>query len=557
MEKILAVAIFVVMFALIIWDRFPRQWVTLGSGALVLVLVFGLCMHDGGAIWETLNLSCFIQKGFWVGSSESNTGINWSTIVFIAGMMVMVEGMGHAGIFQWLCLKIAKLVHYRTVPLLICFMVMSALLAMFIDSITVILFLAAVTAELAKTLYFDPVPMILAEIFCANLGGSATMCGDPPNIIIGTSLGLSFFDFLGNTGVIAAVCLVFTVVYFFLCFRKPLAQSEKNRPADVVYPDAASAVTNRAGFYGCGSSFLVVVVLLITHAQTELTVAAIGCIAAALMSLVTLLTSGRKAAAGLFARVDYKTLLFFTGLFVVVTGLERTGCLAVLADCIARLSGGKAVVMVAIILWVSAVASAFVDNIPFAATMVPVIQAMAQTQGVDLHVLAWALSMDGPGRQRHAHRRLRQCGGHVRGRQERPSRHLGQVLPLLRAGHHHGDGGVHGVHCGAVHVNQKDLRLGRGSFIAIKENHCSHSGGAHHGHIRNSGRGYIFSDTIHMGAVNGSSARYTFRMPNTFPISESPSQQSSESSLHEASSPRRRRSKYMRSSRDSMEKNNM
>lgn len=91
MEKILAVAIFVVMFALIIWDRFPRQWVTLGSGALVLVLVFGLCMHDGGAIWETLNLSCFIQKGFWLGSSESNTGINWSTIVFIAGMMVMVE----------------------------------------------------------------------------------------------------------------------------------------------------------------------------------------------------------------------------------------------------------------------------------------------------------------------------------------------------------------------------------------------------------------------------------------------------------------------------------
>lgn len=393
MEKILAVAIFVVMFALIIWDRFPRQWVTLGSGALVLVLVIGLCMHDGGAIWETLNLSCFIQKGFWVGSSESNTGINWSTIVFIAGMMVMVEGMGHAGIFQWLCLKIAKLVHYRTVPLLICFMVMSALLAMFIDSITVILFLAAVTAELAKTLYFDPVPMILAEIFCANLGGSATMCGDPPNIIIGTSLGLSFFDFLGNTGVIAAVCLVFTVVYFFLCFRKPLAQSEKNRPADVVYPDAASAVTNRAGFYGCGASFLVVVVLLITHAQTELTVATIGCIAAALMSLVTLLTSGRKAAAGLFSRVDYKTLLFFTGLFVVVAGLERTGCLAVLADGIADISGGKAVAMVAIILWVSAVASAFVDNIPFAATMVPVIQAMAQTQGVDLHVLAWALSM--------------------------------------------------------------------------------------------------------------------------------------------------------------------
>ena len=393
MEKILAVAIFVAMFGFIIWDRFPRQWVTLISGALVLVLVFGLCMHDGGAIWETLNLSCFAQKGFWIGSSESGTGINWSTIVFIAGMMVMVEGMGHAGIFQWLCLKIAKLVNYRTVPLLICFMVMSALLAMFIDSITVILFLAAVTAELAKTLYFDPVPMILAEIFCANLGGSATMCGDPPNIIIGTSLGLSFFDFLGNTGVIAGVCLVFTVVYFFLCFRKPLAESEKNRPSNVVYPDAASAVKNRAGFYGCGASFLVVVVLLITHAQTELTVATIGCIAAALMSLVTLLTSGRKAAAGLFARVDYKTLLFFIGLFISVAGLEQTGVLKLIAQFISNISGGSIKVVILIILLLSAVCSALIDNIPFAATMVPVVQSIAATQGMDLSVLAWALSL--------------------------------------------------------------------------------------------------------------------------------------------------------------------
>ena len=197
--ELAALVIFVIMFLLIVLDRIPRQWVTLGCGALMLVLVFGVCMHDGGAIWDTLNLSAFGQSTFWYGASESSGGINWSTIVFIAGMMVMVEGMGHVGIFRWLCLKLAKAVHYRTVPLLVCFMVMAAVLSMFIDSITVILFLAAVTAELAKTLYFDPVPMILAEIFCANLGGSATMCGDPPNIIIGTSLGLTFFDFLTNS----------------------------------------------------------------------------------------------------------------------------------------------------------------------------------------------------------------------------------------------------------------------------------------------------------------------------------------------------------------------
>ncbi len=349
--ELAALVIFVIMFLLIVLDRIPRQWVTLGCGALMLVLVFGVCMHDGGAIWDTLNLSAFGQSTFWYGASESSGGINWSTIVFIAGMMVMVEGMGHVGIFRWLCLKLAKAVHYRTVPLLVCFMVMAAVLSMFIDSITVILFLAAVTAELGRTLRFDPVPMILAEIFCANLGGSATMCGDPPNIIIGTSLGLTFFDFLTNTGVIMLICLVATVVYFYFCFRRILRESESQRPTDITYPDAASAITDRRAFIACGA-------VIMPAAQKQ-----------------------------------NNALLFFIGLFVGVSGLEDTGCLDVLAGWISRISGGHTAVMVAIILWLSAVCSAFVDNIPFAATMVPVIQSMSQSQGVDLSVLAWALSI--------------------------------------------------------------------------------------------------------------------------------------------------------------------
>ncbi len=146
------------------------------------------------------------RLAFWYGAGEESTaGINWSTILFIAGMMIMVEGLGKAGFFRWLCLSLAKLVHYHVVPLLICFMCLSAVLSMFIDSITVVLFLATVTLELAQTMKFDPVPMILSEIFCANLGGAATMCGDPPNIIIGTSLGYTFFDFIENTGAIVAV----------------------------------------------------------------------------------------------------------------------------------------------------------------------------------------------------------------------------------------------------------------------------------------------------------------------------------------------------------------
>ena len=190
LAQILAVLIFVAMFVLIVIDKIERHIVTLVCGALTLVLVFGVAMKNMDAVINTLNVKGIFTTEFWYAageSGESTSGINWATIIFIAGMMIMVEGMAKAGFFRWLCMKLAKMVNYKTIPLFIVFMIMSAVLAMFIDSITVILFLAAVTVELAKLLKFDPVPMILAEIFCANLGGSATMCGDPPNIIIGTS----------------------------------------------------------------------------------------------------------------------------------------------------------------------------------------------------------------------------------------------------------------------------------------------------------------------------------------------------------------------------------
>ena len=390
MATIAATVIFVLMFVLIVLDKIKRHYVTLGCGLLTLVVVFGFCMHSMPAIKETLSLHSFIEPGFWYAAGEAeeaSAGINWATIVFIAGMMVMVEGMGRAGFFRWLCLSIAKAVKYRAVPILITFMIMSALLAMFIDSITVILFLAAVTVELAQLLKFNPVPMILAEIFCANLGGSATMCGDPPNIIIGTSLGYSFADFVLNTGLIALISLVFIVLYFYFCFRKELSQNN-NTAGTIKYPNPSEAIENKRAFAISCIIFASAVVLLVTHAQTGLTVATIGLF----IAVVTLLTSGKDAII-ILKKLDYETLFFFIGLFVVVGGLEQTGALNVVANFIGDISEGNALMMIAIVLWVSAIASAFVDNIPFAATMIPVIKTLSATQGVDLDVLAWTLSM--------------------------------------------------------------------------------------------------------------------------------------------------------------------
>ncbi len=392
--QILAITIFIVMFILIVSEKIERHLVSLVCSALMLTLVFGICMRSTSAIMDALNIKSIFTTHFWYQGGnvandavENMAGINWETIMFISGMMIMVEGMGRAGFFRWLCIRIAKAVHYKTIPIFITFMIMSFGLAMFIDSITVILFLAAVTVELSRFLKFNPIPIILAEIFCANLGGSATMCGDPPNIIIGTSLGYTFGDFISNTGVVALISLVFVLVYFYLCFRKELAQKRGGNAA-ISCPEPGDAIKNKKDFLISVFIFGLAVILLVTHAQTGLTVAAIGL----LIGMLTLLASGKEAVS-ILKKLDYKTLLFFVGLFVVVGGLEQTGVLHIIAGLIAKLSGDNALLMVAIVLWFSAVASAFVDNIPFAATMIPIIKTLAETSGIDLSVLAWALAL--------------------------------------------------------------------------------------------------------------------------------------------------------------------
>ena len=212
------------------------------------------------------------------------------------------------------------------------------------------------------------------------------MCGDPPNIIIGTSLGYSFTDFLTNTGVMAGISIVAIIVYFYFCFRKQLKPKAEPNPEN--YPSPRSAIVDMKHFVLSCIIFALAVVLLVTHAATGLTVSTIGII----IATVTLLVSGKNSL-HLLKKVDYKTLLFFIGLFMVVGGLEETGILEIIASWIGVISGGNAYLMIAIILWVSAIASAFIDNIPFAATMIPVIRSLSATQGVPLDVLAWTLSM--------------------------------------------------------------------------------------------------------------------------------------------------------------------
>jgi Na+/H+ antiporter NhaD/arsenite permease-like protein len=391
LSQILAIAIFVIMFIAIIVGKVHRFVPALIGAAFTLLIVFLLVMKSPDSVVSVLNLEQLGQLRFWVPGQEhiESYGINWQTIVFIGGMMTMVEGLGEVGFFRWICLFLAKMVNYSVIPILIVFMLLSGFLSMFIDSITVLLFLAMVTIELAHLLKFDPVPVIIAEIFAANTGGAATMSGDPPNIIIGTALGYTFTDFAFNTGIIAWIGMLFTLGFFYFCFRKALGSSQGNaNAAPVHYPEPGEAITDRRLFRINAAIFIAVVILIVTHAETGISMALIGVIAA----LLTLLATGKRAL-HIIKRVDWRTLLFFIGLFICVGGLEETGVLTMLAQSIKDISGGSLILVIPLILWISAFASAIVDNIPFAATMVPVIVNLSRTAGLRLPTLAWTLAL--------------------------------------------------------------------------------------------------------------------------------------------------------------------
>ena len=389
LSQILAIAIAVVMFILVLWGKYPRHLVTLSAGGLMIVLVFLLSMGSPAAVWEALSVNSFLKFEFWfshIGITEFNTGINWSTILFLSGMMIMVEEMSDAGFFDWISLWLAQKVRFRPVPLLVCFMVLSALLSMFVDSITVILFMVVATIRLAHFLKFDPVPLVLAEIFSANLGGAATMSGDPPNIILGTSLGLGFWDFIQNNGVICLAGFAVVLVYFVLVFRTKLGTGIGEAAPELLGLNPRDAIPNREKFRESVLIFAGVILLIVTHTATGLTMPTIGVMAAAVTLACT------KYPRELLKLVDWKTIGFIIGLFLVVSGLEQTHVLDGLAHILAGLSGGDHTWMVVILIWFTALCSAFVDNIPMATIMVPVILSLSSGLDMDLNTLAWTMS---------------------------------------------------------------------------------------------------------------------------------------------------------------------
>lgn len=370
---ILALLVFILAYIAIASEKFPRHWVALLGGALLIL--FGV-----------------------LTPTEAMSYISWETLGLVAGMFTLVSILVQAGFFTWLAMTSLRKVNYHPVPLFIIMILLAAFLAAFMDSITVMLFLAALTLQLCILLKLDPVPLIIAEVCAANTGGSATLVGDPPNVILGTTLGFSFSDFATNTGPLAIIGALILVMYFYLKNRKALTHAhialtpEMIEKIDKLHSEPLHVHLTRVGLTG----FIMAVVLLIFHiplsSLTGLPVnAAVAALIPAGIALIALRDDQRK---NILLNVDGESILFFAGLFMMIGGLEKVHLFESLAKSLATATASNSNALIMALHWGPGLASGIFDNVPLALAMTFVLKDLAAIPGTPaLSMMVWALAM--------------------------------------------------------------------------------------------------------------------------------------------------------------------
>ena len=361
LEQIIAITVFLLVMIAIISERIHRSVAAL-SGAVLL----------------------FATHVLTIESAVEYVDLN--TIGVLVGMMLFVAVVKNSGMFEYIAVKAAKMTRGQPLAIMVVFTVITAALSAFLDNVTTVLLIGPMTVAITQILELNPTPFLISQIFASNIGGTATLIGDPPNIMIGSSAGLSFLDFIQNTAPVVCIILLVLVGLLYLTQGKRLTVAEKNQKK-VLLLDEKRAIKNHGLLMKSVVMIVRVGVGCVFHDQLGIESATVALIAAAVMLLV-----GGQDAEEIILGVEWSTILFFIGLFVVVGGLNSTGVIAMLANEMLKLVGDNMVVAIILILWASALISAFLDNIPFVATLIPMILTM-ESGGMDVTPLWWALSL--------------------------------------------------------------------------------------------------------------------------------------------------------------------
>jgi Na+/H+ antiporter NhaD/arsenite permease-like protein len=326
--------------------------------------------------------------------SDLASAINWQALGVLLGMFIIASSLREAGFFEWMGLHLARSVDAHPIRMYVLLPLMTAGMASLLDIVTVALFIVPLTVEVFEGLEIDPVPFVIAEVLAANVGGLATMVGDPTNIIIGSSLGLTFNQFLQNTAPIALAAIAVNGVLLYLKNRNFLHRDAMRRHRQKPVFDLRSpseAVKDRGLLRVSLVSLVLAVSFLVVHTFLGVS-AALATLLPAFLILVYE-SSRSNEVQHVLARIDWEIFFFFGGLFILVAALGKTGVLSMLGSEMIQVSGGNLALSVSLVLWVTALISQVVDNVPLATVFLPVIAAMASTAGVPIAPLAWALAV--------------------------------------------------------------------------------------------------------------------------------------------------------------------
>jgi Na+/H+ antiporter NhaD/arsenite permease-like protein len=342
-------------------------------------------------IFITYTLGTWDKSFYIISFDEAIAAIDLNVIFLLMGMMIFVGVMKKTGMFQFLAYKAYAMAKGNVFVLAFILQVITAVVSAFLDNVTTMLLMIPVTIEIAVTLKINPLALLIPEVFASNVGGTATLIGDPPNILIGSYAGLSFGQFVTNLALVCTVCLIVTSFFFLWWQKKDYRGAEvKDVARTIAYLKAEYRITNKKLTIQSLMLLGFTILLFALHGLFHMPVS----VAALIGSLVLLAISGEDIVEMLEHEVEWPTLVFFIGLFMVIAGAEETGLIQMIANWVKDLSGGNLTTAIILVLWVSAIASAFIDNIPFTATMLPIIAFLNQTiPGAESGVLWWALAL--------------------------------------------------------------------------------------------------------------------------------------------------------------------
>ena len=361
-------------------------WLALGIFGFVFVVIsFELVNKTAAAITGGV---IFLLLRF-IHQESAFLAVDWGVIFLLVSMMIIMAVVQETGLFQYVAIKTAKSVRGEPLGILILLSLVTAVISAFLDNVTTVLILAPITILIAVELSISPVPFMIAMAIASNIGGAATLIGDPPNIMIGTATGFTFVEFIYNLAPVVLILLAVLAGLLPLFFGKQMIVSNE-RKARIMELDETKAITDMPLLIRSGVVLILLIIAFLLHSVINLEMATIAMTGAAVM----LLMSDKHKMHTLLQSVEWETILFFVGLFIMVDGLKELGAISFFADRILDVAQGNPAMAAILVLWFSGILSALVDNIPYVATMIPLVMQLQEKFGPELtYPIWWSLAL--------------------------------------------------------------------------------------------------------------------------------------------------------------------